>query len=148
MKFLKLYNSKNFLKKHLTLFPNNWNFFSLVTSFRQCSLVFASHHKTSMRSNLKRHQLINLTAKLRVWTAGGHLIIDALLCFNLFFFSHSLTYATFLPAHRWSWRLSKHSLFIYMNKLHVHRVNRGENIRRSLYDTLTRLRHGYGRAGS
>jgi hypothetical protein len=43
---------------------------------------------------------------------------------------------------------SKHLLFIYMNKLHVHRVNRGENIRRSLYDTLARLRHGDGRAGS
>lgn len=39
------------------------------------------------------------------------------------------------------------SLFIYVNELHVHRVNSGENIGSSLYDAFARLRHGDGRAG-
>jgi hypothetical protein len=44
--------------------------------------------------------------------------------------------------------LPQHLLFIYMNELHVHRVNRCENIGSSLYNTLSRLGHSDRRASS
>jgi hypothetical protein len=40
----------------------------------------------------------------------------------------------------------QHLLFIYVHKLHVHRVDCGKDIGRALHHALSRLRHGYGRA--